>query len=458
MSCVRTLACFAAVAALNLCGNLSADDVKKTDLYRRIRTALDAVPAIDTHDHLRPFDDIPGRDLTDRGRGMTLHSIWAGSYYTWINPLSGWPEGKPFDAWWQVAKDDFDNARATSFYRYVLPAFTDLYGIDFETMTDEQARELNGRIFDNYQDDKWLHHVVTERANIELMLVDPYWARFKFERPYRFSVPVLNVTSMVDGYHDSSFTSQLDSPYHFARQSGKEVKTLDDYLAAIDAIFQKAVASDAVCLKTTLAYQRTLDFANVPRERAEKVFGRPKAELKPEEIKDFQDFILWRLCELSAKYELPFQIHTGQARIQGSNPMLLVDMIAANPNTKFVLFHGGFPWVGETGVIAMRHKNVWVDSVWLPQLSYTTAKRAYQEWLEVMPSDRILWGADTVQAEGIYAATVWTRQCLSEALAEKVERGELREEQAIAIGRQVLRENALKLFPTLQRQLWRKAE
>jgi predicted TIM-barrel fold metal-dependent hydrolase len=438
--------------------HLAAEDIKRTELYQRIRSALDAVPAIDTHDHLRPFGEIPGRDSTDRGRGMTLRSVWAGSYYTWISPLSPWPEGKPFDAWWAVAKDDFDNARATSFYRYVLPAFKDLYGVDFETMSDEEARSLNDRIVENYKDDKWLHHVVTERANIELMLVDPYWARFRFERPYRFSVPVLNVTSLVDGYHESSFTSQFDSPYHFVRQSGQEVKTLDDYLAAIDAVFQKAVESDAVCLKTTLAYQRTLDFANVSKERAEAAFGRPKAELNADQIKEFQDFIMWRLCELAAKYELPFQIHTGQARIQGSNPMLLVDLIEANPQTKFVLFHGGFPWIGETGVIAMRHKNVWVDSVWLPQLSYTMAKRAYQEWLEVMPSDRIMWGADTVQAEGIYAATVWTRQCLAESLAEKVDRGELSESQALHIGQQILRDNALKLFPKLQRQLWRKTE
>ncbi len=434
----------------------TAEDVKKTELYQRIRKALDAVPAIDTHDHLRPFEEIPGRDLTDKGRGMTLRSIWGGSYYTWINPLSAWPEGKSFDVWWTKAKHDFADARATSFYRYVLPAFKDLYGIDFETMTDEQARELNDRIFENDKSDQWLHHVVTERANIELMFIDPYWARFKFERPYRFAVPVLNVTTLVDGYHESSFASQLDSPYFFMRQQGKEIKTLDDYLAALDAIFAKGVASDCVCLKTTLAYQRTLDFANVPRERAEKVFGLKKAELSAEEIKDFQDFILWRLCELSAKHELPFQIHTGQARIQGSNPMLLVDMIAANPKTKFILFHGGFPWVGETGVIAMKYRNVWVDSVWLPQLSYTMARRAYQEWLEVMPSDRIMWGADTTQAEGIYAATVWTRQCVSEALAEKVDRGELREEQAIHIGTQILRENALKLFPKLKRQLWKK--
>ncbi|HEV3342260.1 MAG TPA: amidohydrolase family protein [Pirellulales bacterium] len=433
-----------------------ADDIKKSDLFRRIKTSIDAVPAIDTHDHLRSFDEIPFRDETNRGLGMTLHSVWQGSYYPWTNKLSPWPKGASFDEWWRVARNDFDDARATSFYRYLLPAFRDLYGVDFETMTDDQARELNDRIFANYRDARWLDDVVTRRANIELMFVDPYWARLKFEKSYRYSVLVLNVTEMVKGTHPGQFASQLDSPYAFAEREGLAVRSLDDYLAVLDAIFAKAVAADAACLKTTLAYQRSLRFENVPRERAEAIFGRPKAELTADEQRDFEDFMFWRLCELSAKHDLPFQIHTGQARVQGSNPMLLVDLIAANPRTKFVLFHGGFPWVGETGVIAMRHPNVWIDSVWLPTLSYTMAKRAYQEWLETIPSDRIMWGADTVQAEGIYAATEFTRQCLAEALAEKVDRGELREEQAAHIGRQIMRENALKLFPKLRRQLWRK--
>ena len=100
---------------------------------------------------------------------------------------------------------------------------------------------------------------------------------------------------------------------------------------------------------------------------------------------------MWRIVELCAKLDLPFQIHTGHARIQGSNPMLLADLIAANPKTKFILFHGGYPWIGETGAIATRYKNVWVDSVWLPTISYTMGKRAYQEWLEVMGSNRIMW-------------------------------------------------------------------
>jgi predicted TIM-barrel fold metal-dependent hydrolase len=432
-----------------------ADDIKKTPLYARLKMGIDAVPAIDTHDHLRPFDQLPNLDETDRGRGMTLHSIFAGSYYPGINKLSPWPMGGSFDAWWATAKHDFDDARATSFYRYLLPGFRDLYGIDFDVITDEQAKAFNDKIFANYKDDKWLLDVVTRRANIELMFIDSYWARLQFAREYKFAVPVLNVTMMMSGYHRDRFDSVLDSPYVYAERRGKKIENLDDYLAAVELIFQDAVAADTACLKSTQAYLRTLSYERVSKERAAAIFGTPPDKITPEEVKAFEDFMFWHVAALSAKHELPFQIHTGQARIQGSNPMLLVELIQANPHTKFILFHGGFPWVGETAVIGMKCRNVWIDSCWLPTLSYTMGKRAYQEWLESMPSDRILWGADTVQAEGIYSATEFTRQCLAEALAEKVDRGELHEAHAAHIGRQIMRENALKLFPKLKRQLWR---
>jgi len=83
------------------------------------------------------------------------------------------------------------------------------------------------------------------------------------------------------------------------------------------------------------------------------------------------------------------------------------------------------------------------------------AKRAYQEWIDVMPSDRIMWGADTGSAEGIYGATEFARRCIADALSEKVDRGELKKDHAIRIGRQILRENALKLFPQLESRLWK---
>jgi hypothetical protein len=67
------------------------DDIKKTEVYARLKQVLDAVPAIDTHEHLRSFDELPNRVTTPEGEGITLHSIWAGSYFVWTNPLSPWP-------------------------------------------------------------------------------------------------------------------------------------------------------------------------------------------------------------------------------------------------------------------------------------------------------------------------------------------------------------------------------
>lgn len=434
---------------------VSMHDIKMTPVYRRIKAKLDAVPAIDTHDHLQAFDRIPGRVETTRGRGMTLQSLWANSYVMRTTRVTPWPEDGVFDTWWDAAHDDFDNARATSFYRYLLPAFRDLYNVEFDSITREQARELNDRIFDNYRDDRWLKQVITERANIELMFIDPYWNRLQFGREYRFAVPVFNVTTIIRSNHPDRYSAASNNPFRYAERKDMSTATFDDFLAVVEEIFSDAVASGAVCLKSTQAYERTLRYEQVSREQAAAHYLKPPEETSDADQKQFEDFMFWHICRLSSKHDLPFQVHTGDARIQGSSPMLLVNVIEANPHTKFILFHGGYPWVEETGAIAMKHSNVWIDSCWLPTLSYTMARRAYQEWLDAVPSDRIMWGADTVNAEGIYAATEFTRECLAEALALKTIRGELLEQHADRIGRQIMRENALKLFPGLRRMLWR---
>lgn len=439
-----------------VCGQPNPFDIKTTPVYSRIKASIDSVRAIDTHDHLQAFDQITNRVETPRGRGMTLYSVWRNSYLTRTTRITPWPSDRRFDTWWRDAADDFDNARATSFYRYLPLAFRDLYGVDFDTIFPEQASHLSDRIFDNYKDDKWLKDVVTRRANIELMFIDPYWNRLQFAREYQFSVPVLNVTTVMRGSHPERFSSAADSPFAYAMRKSLPTKTFDEFLAVIEHLFEEATGAGAVCLKSTQAYERSLDYAHVTKEQAAAVYGKSPKEATDAEQKQFEDYMFRHICRLSAAHEMPFQVHTGDARIQGSNPMLLVPVIAEHPETKFILFHGGYPWVGETGAIAMKHRNVWIDSCWLPTLSYTMAKRAYQEWLEVVPSDRIMWGADTKDAEGIYAATEFTRQCLAEALAEKVARGELIELHANRIGRQIMRDNALKLFPRLKRFLWRK--
>ena len=435
---------------------------RDTATYQRIKSFLDSVPIIDTHDHLRPFDQLPSYVETERGRGINLYGLWARSYYSpHYGRLTPWKPGEPFAEWWSRAKHDFDDARALSQYRYLALAFQDLYGIDFDIITDEQAAWLDQRIFENYRDQKWQYQVITERANIELMLNDRHWAPLDSKLYHPFEVIIFNVRGLINGFHPSEFKEPAYDPYRFGRERGLKVESLDDYLLVVERAFQAVKEHGAVGLK--LATRRSLRFENVEKQRAARAFGRPRNELSADEIRDFENFMMWRLVELSAKYDLPFQIHTGGHQLQRANPLLLVDLIQANPRTKFILFHGGYPWVSETAAIAFRLMrttaphlpNVWLDSCWLPLLSYTMAKRAFHEWLDVVPSDRIMWGADAEYAEGIYGSTEFSLRCLAEVLAERVIGGQLREEDARKIGRNILRDNALKLFPQLKERLWK---
>ena len=429
----------------------AAESVAFAQIHARLRAELDAVPAIDTHNHLHPWTMLEG------GRQSLFTNLWRSGYTNQLVDIPTPQAGESASAWWRRVEPAMANIRATGFYRYKLIAFRDLYGVDFEAPDSAALDALPARVADNYRDRRWLYEVITERANVELMLTDPYWGYFEFTAEYPFEAPVMRANSLIGGFHRSEFVANpANDPYRVADRLGITVASLDDYLALIDRMMADAKAKGAVALKTTHAYQRTLRHENVPRAAAEAAFGRPRATLTAQQIQDFQDFIMWRLAELVAKHDLPFQIHTGHGRLQGSNPLLLLDLIQANPRTKFVLFHGGYPWVGETGAIGMRHwRNVWIDTVWLPTISPTMARRALHEWLEVMPSDRLLWGADLYNAETIYAATVLNRAVLAEVLAEKVHRGDLREADARRIGRQILRENALALYPTLKGKLWK---
>src|SRR6516165_3435679 len=129
------LASFLGFVALLSVSAVAPPAPPRPDTRARMLAHLRRVPAIDTHDHLWPFDRLPGYVETERGRGMNLAGLWHNSYYRWVHPLTPWKPGGKFDDWWARAKHDFADARTTSFYRYQAIAFKDLYGVDFDTIS-----------------------------------------------------------------------------------------------------------------------------------------------------------------------------------------------------------------------------------------------------------------------------------------------------------------------------------
>ena len=147
----------------------------------------------------------------------------------------------PFPDWWDKAKHDFDDARATSVYRYQLPAFADLYGVDFDTITDAQAQRARRKD-------------LRTLPRSELALPRRHRTgqhRVDVQRPVLESARVQASTTRLASWSSTSrrwsrdFTrpsssSQRRSVSTLRPAQGLKVESLDDYLAVLDRLFEKA--------------------------------------------------------------------------------------------------------------------------------------------------------------------------------------------------------------------------
>jgi hypothetical protein len=90
---------------------------------------------------------------------------------------------------------------------------------------------------------------------------------------------------------------------------------------------------------------------------------------------------------------------------------------------------------------------VWLDLCWLYIISPTAAARMLHEAIETLPSNKIFaFGGDFIIPEGAYGHSVMARRVVSRVLTEKVEDGYLSEDEAVALARRILRENAAEFF------------
>lgn len=221
----------------------------------------------------------------------------------------------------------------------------------------------------------------------------------------------------------------------------------DEYLAMIDRVIGEKKASGCVCLKSALAYDRALDFKPQSKRTAERIFGRPPHQVAPEELKAFGNYVFDHICTLAAKHDLPVQNHAGLARLGGSNPTYMIPIIEKHPETKFVLFHGGYPWTEEIAAMTHNYANVYADLCWLPSISTSAAERLLHSLIETArDSSRIMWGGDSWLVTESYAQSLAARHVVKKVLSQKVADGYLTETRARRLAERILNVNAAQLY------------
>lgn len=289
------------------------------------------------------------------------------------------------DALWDSLGEALNYTRNTSYYSHFIKGFQKLYDFNELYFTKTNIPFLSLEIEKNYSDYRSWFDASFHKAGFELMFLDQYWNPFNTEIDERYYALVFHINPLVMQVSSRPSAGDKFSPvYEKALEEGITINALEDYLEFCDHLFQKNLDHKAVCVKNSLAYSRSLDFEDVPYEVARDLFDKPSANLTGEEAKKIQDFMFHWIIQKSIEYDLPIQIHTGYLAGNGNvldngKPVKLNNLFLKYRNAKFVLFHGGYPWTSEYAAFGKMFPNVYLDIVWLPQISREEAVHALDE-------------------------------------------------------------------------------
>jgi len=423
----------------------------KEDVKGRIRSAIDEMKIVDNHEHLvEPF-------LSEMDREVDLPYFFANAYLHGDLVAAGLPEkaldidkfaylkageDKAAEMWTQL-KPFLEKARNTIYYRFLLIALRDLYGFDGAEVDDGNWIALSKRIRERSRDHlKWSLGIL-DRMKVHRMILD-------ISELGRMNAKIIEDERLrqvvrVDGF----ITGDREMARSFLETN---VRTLDQHLEALDGAFENASKRGAVGIKSGLAYERSLLYDKVPKPDAERIFALGLEKASPSERKLFQDFMMHEVCERCSKYKLPFQIHTGlQAgnynAIANANPTHLTGLIQEFKGVQFDIFHGGYPYLIEAGILAKYFPNVYVDACWLAHISPTAYKRALSEWIEIVPASKIFaWGGDHGNIDQSYASLMLAKELVAEVLAEKVSSNYFGEESALKVAEKIMGGNAMEVY------------
>lgn len=238
--------------------------------------------------------------------------------------------------------------------------------------------------------------------------------------------------------------------------------TLDDYLRLIiTPALERDKQQGAVAEKFELAYLRSLDIADPSRVDAALVYARaaPGGVPDPAAYKLLQDYLFRYIAQECGRLGLAVHLHSMSGGgsyfgVAGGNPMLL-EPLFNDPrlrNTRFVMLHGGWPFVREAGSL-LQKPNVYLD---ISQQALTFPPRTLagwlREWLETYP-DKVLFGTDGYPfsdsmgwEESTWIASHNAREALGLALTGMLRDGQITRARANALAEMVLHGNAESLY------------
>jgi hypothetical protein len=436
-----------------------------SETYQTIKKIVDNVELIDSHEHLMPEKDRLAVDSDPLSIFLKLYTasdlVSSGMQQDELRFVRD--THTPLAERWKVFAPYWENVRHTGYGRVLEIVAKDIYGVD--GIREETYLELSRRM--RQASTRGLYRrILREKARIERCILDPL---DELTRPIATLDVDTDLFVPVQQFREFMMVNNIFDLRRLAKKVGIPIHSLPDLVAALEVEFERV--APAICgIKTSIAYYRTTRFENTEQAEAERafncIFKEQPLDWEPnsiigsvllygpsmEEAKPLQDYMMHKIIRLAAKHHLPIQVHTGLQDgfgniLSNANPLNLTNLFVQYPEVNFDLFHGGYPYIGEVATLAKNFQNVYVDLCWLHIISPTRTKEALSEYLDTVPSNKILaFGGDYVFVEGVYGHSVIARENVTRVLSDRVEDGIMSVEDAEKVAKRILRENALNLF------------
>lgn len=411
-------------------------------LRERLSQEMESIRTVDCHSHTalkREYYEFPERSL------FTMMAYYEREIQNATGKSSAQLyEGAQSDGErWERLKPVLARTRNESYWRHNIVTYRALFDLEEDELTDGNWEALNRRIIERTADPDWYGHVTVERCHLETQVKNIPW--FQDWEPEYFTC-VLRMEQALELYRPAN-REQLE------KHLDRSLADLAEVKSALVELVEQYKQRGSAGIKLAHAYRRTLHSEPVPEPTAAKVYERALAgeELSWPELKQLEDHIIFFLAQIAAELDQVFQIHTGVqgnwGHVPDSSPLHLLPLIHANRSTRFDLFHAGYPFSREIGMLGKHCANVWLNMAWMYVITMEGSRQSLSEWIDLVPGDRLLgFGSDVHWPEMVYGHLIMARSCIADVLAAKVERDFLSEEAAVSLIHQMLRDNAIGLY------------
>ena len=411
------------------------------DFYRELNpieisllTEIEKIKIVDCHEHLMSEKDRVNLYVD----AFTLFSHYTSADFV-VSGMSesdrweifpsiekGWKPQKSLDERFKLFKPFYENIKHSSYARAAHIAMKKFYNIN--ELNEETVHLLSERIQSNNTQGLY-DRVLKDACNMEYCMSQGCIS----------DGDLMTSVSWVP-----NIPKELEEIKYW---TGSEVGSFDDFLETISQKIKHIKDSNYIGVKQFIT-PLSSDLPNY--NNAKTLFNDLKTEKTTclEKINPFTDFIYDYIAKEVAKYDLVFCIHTGYwGDFRDLNPSYILPLASRNKDTKFDLYHLGYPYVKESIILGKCQQNIWLNMCWTYIISQKFAEDALYELLEMVPVNKILgFGGDYFIVEKIFGHLTMARESIARVLGKKIEEKTLSFDDSIIIARKILNENPKFLY------------